>query len=160
MSDIDSKPGVFQGFRTFMTRGNVIDLAVAVVIGAAFTNVVNSVVNGVINPVVGALGTKDLSTYSSCLKGPCDVVAGKAQGVSILWGSVLGAGLNFVITGAVVYFLMVMPMARYLAHRAARQKAEAEQHVEAEAIEVGLLREIRDELVRQRGESGLTMTKS
>lgn len=156
MSDTERKPGLLNGFRVFMMRGNVIDLAVAVVIGAAFTNVVNSIVNGVINPVVGALGTKDLSTYSKCLKATCRVVGGKVtDGVAILWGSVLGAALNFLITGAVVYFLMVMPMSRFLARRAARQQADAEQHVEAEAIEVSLLREIRDELVRQRGGPGI-----
>lgn len=160
MSDTGQKPSLLNGFRVFMMRGNVIDLSVAVVIGAAFTNVVNSVVNGVINPVVGALGTKDLSTYSSCLKSPCRVVGGRVtEGVAIAWGSVLGAALNFLITGAVVYFLMVMPMARVLARRAARQRAEAEQQVEAEAMEVGLLREIRDELVRQRGGPGVSATE-
>jgi len=90
-------------------RGNVIDLAVAVVIGAAFSSVVNSVVNGIINPLVGAFGTKDLAGYSSCLKGPC-VVNDKGEvtsGIHILWGSVLSAALTFLITAAVVYFLMV-----------------------------------------------------
>lgn len=145
--------GLLNGFKTFMMRGNVVDLAVAVVIGAAFTSVVNSVVEGVINPIVGALGTKDLATYRSCLKGPCHMNAAGhvTDGVFILWGSVLGAALNFLITGAVVYFMMVMPMSRYLARRAARQQQEAVAQAQTEAVEVMLLREIRDELVRQRG---------
>ncbi|GAA2743307.1 hypothetical protein GCM10010440_22250 [Kitasatospora cinereorecta] len=58
-----------KGFKEFLLRGNVVDLAVAVVIGAAFTNIINAFVKGVINPLVGAFGTKDLSTYRSCLKG-------------------------------------------------------------------------------------------
>lgn len=63
---------MWEGFKAFLMRGNVIDLAVAVVIGTAFTNVVNSVVKGLINPVVGAFGTKDLDRYRSCLDGPCE----------------------------------------------------------------------------------------
>ncbi|MGW3865461.1 large conductance mechanosensitive channel protein MscL, partial [Streptomyces sp. NPDC005047] len=66
-----SDPSIWQGFKAFLMRGNVIDLAVAVVIGAAFTNIVNSVVKGVINPLIGAFGTQSLDSYSSCLKGPC-----------------------------------------------------------------------------------------
>ncbi len=154
MSESSGKqPGLLDGFKTFLMRGNVVDLAVAVVIGAVFTKVVNSVVDGVINPIVGAFGTADLSSYHSCLKGHCamDAAGHVTSGVFILWGSVLGAVLNFLITGAVVYFLMVLPMSRYLARRAARLKAEAEVQAEVEAIEVSLLREIRDELVRQRG---------
>ena len=154
MSDTNEKqPGLLSGFRAFMMRGNVIDLAVAVVIGAAFTTVVNSVVNGVINPVVGALGTQDLSKYHSCLKSPCSpATAGHAaQGVYIMWGSVLGAALNFVITGAVVYFFMVLPMSRFLARHAAHQHKEAQEQAATDSAEVTLLREIRDKLVRQRG---------
>ena len=60
MSEKKKEPGVFEGFKTFLMRGNVVDLAVAVVIGAAFTNIVTSVVKGVINPLVGAFGTKNL----------------------------------------------------------------------------------------------------
>lgn len=146
------QPGVLGGFRAFLMRGNVIDLAVAVVIGAAFTGVVNSVVEGVINPVVGALGTKDLSNYRSCLKSCTPDAAGHVtHGVFILWGAVLGAALNFVITGAVVYFLMVLPMSRFLARRAARQHKAIVEQAETEAVEIRLLREIRDELVAQRG---------
>ncbi|MDJ0342358.1 large conductance mechanosensitive channel protein MscL [Streptomyces sp. H10-C2] len=151
MSDV-KQAGVLHGFKQFLMRGNVIDLAVAVVIGAAFTNVVSSVVKGVINPLVGAFGTKDLDHYRSCLKGPCSVnAAGEAvSGIPFMWGSVLSAVLTFVITAAVVYFLMVLPMTRYLAKRAAKEQREAVEHAEAEAAEVALLREIRDVMVSQR----------
>lgn len=146
-------PGVWEGFKAFLMRGNVVDLAVAVVIGAAFTNIVNSVVKGVINPLVGAFGTKDLDHYSSCLKSPCETNAtGEVvSGIPIMWGSVLSAILSFVITAAVVYFLMVLPMAKYLA-RAAARKAEKEGTKEVmEVSELEVLKEIRDALVAQRG---------
>jgi len=146
-------PSVVQGFKAFLMRGNVVDLAVAVVIGAAFTNIVNSVVRGVINPLVGAIGTKNLDSYTSCLKGPCEKAADGTvtNGVMILWGSVLGATLSFVITAAVVYFLMVLPMSKYLARQEARQKAKEGTHEVIEITELEVLKEIRDALVAQRG---------
>ncbi len=149
-------PRLLTGFKEFVMRGNVIDLAVAVVIGAAFSNVVNSVVNGFINPLVGAFGTKDLAGYSSCLKEPC-TVSGKGQvvsGIRILWGSVLSAGLTFLITAAVVYFLMVAPMSRFLASQAARRKGRDAEEKKTDAEEIILLRDILDALVRPRGGSG------
>jgi large conductance mechanosensitive channel len=152
-----SKPSLLAGFKEFVMRGNVIDLAVAVVVGAAFTNIVNSVVNGVINPLVGAFGTKDLAGYSSCLKGPC-VANGKGgvtHGILIQWGSVVSASLTFLITAAVVYFLMVLPMSRYLARQAARRKpAEGADKPEPQVEEITLLRDIRDALVAPRGGAG------
>ncbi|MFE6592633.1 large conductance mechanosensitive channel protein MscL [Streptomyces sp. NPDC057781] len=146
-----NEPSVWQGFKAFLMRGNVIDLAVAVVIGAAFTNIVNSVVKGVINPLVGAFGTKSLDSYSSCLKGPCTGTGDAATGVRILWGSVLGATLTFVITAAVVYFMMVLPMAKYLARQEARRKAKESSREIVEVSELEVLKEIRDALVGQRG---------
>ncbi|MBW8702818.1 Large-conductance mechanosensitive channel [Streptomyces sp. MBT84] len=145
------EPGLMQGFKAFLMRGNVVDLAVAVVIGAAFTNIVNSVVKGVINPVVGALGTKSLDSYSSCLREPCTGTGDTATGVRILWGSVLGATLNFLITAAVVYFLMVLPMARFLARQEARRRAKEGTQEVVGVTELEVLKEIRDTLVAQRG---------
>ncbi|MFF2040031.1 large conductance mechanosensitive channel protein MscL [Kitasatospora sp. NPDC058170] len=134
-----------KGFKEFLLRGNVVDLAVAVVIGAAFTNIVNAFVKGVINPIVGLFGAKDLASYSSCLKGPCEMgAAGEVtSGVYILWGSVLSAALQFLITAAVVYFCLILPMTRFTAKR----KTLDEEMAEAEAKEVALLTEIRDALV-------------
>ncbi|MEV5882804.1 large conductance mechanosensitive channel protein MscL [Streptomyces sp. NPDC052020] len=146
------EPGVWQGFKAFLMRGNVVDLAVAVVIGAAFTNIVNSVVKGIINPLVGAFGTKNLDSYSSCLKGPCTGTGESATGVRILWGSVLGATLTFLITAAVVYFLMVLPMSKYLARLEARRKAKEGTAEVMEVTELEVLKEIRDALVAQRNE--------
>ena len=146
-------PSIWQGFKAFLMRGNVVDLAVAVVIGAAFTNIVNSVVKGIINPLVGAIGTKNLDNYSSCLKAPCALNADGTvkTGIPIMWGEVLGATLSFVITAAVVYFLMVLPMAKYLSRIEARRKAREGTHEVVEVTELEVLKEIRDALVAQRG---------
>nr|WP_274709463.1 large conductance mechanosensitive channel protein MscL [Streptomyces tubbatahanensis] len=150
------KKGLLAGFREFLMRGNVVELAVAVVVGAAFSKIVDSVVKGFINPLVGAIGTKDLDKYQSCLKGPCETSpAGEViRGVPINWGPVLSATLTFVITAAVVYFLMILPMNKYKE----RQLAKAGP-VEVPKTEVELLTEIRDELVAQRsGTSALDGT--
>ncbi|MFJ9374475.1 large conductance mechanosensitive channel protein MscL [Streptomyces sp. NPDC101455] len=148
MSEKKKESGVWQGFKAFLTRGNVVDLAVAVVIGAAFTNIVNSVVKGIINPLVGAIGTQNLDTYSSCLSSSCS----GDKGIQLMWGSVLGAALSFVITAAVVYFLMVLPMSKYLARAEAQRKAKEGTHEVIEITELEVLKEIRDALVAQRGE--------
>ncbi|RKN41869.1 MscL family protein [Streptomyces hoynatensis] len=138
---------VLGGFRDFLMRGNVVELAVAVVVGAAFTNIVNAVVEGMINPLVGAFGTQDLDEYDSCLRGPCTYnQAGEVvHGIPIRWGSVLSATLTFLITAAVVYFLMILPMTRFLARLSSRTPASP-----PPVTELALLAEIRDELIAQR----------
>ncbi|MFB7460059.1 MULTISPECIES: large conductance mechanosensitive channel protein MscL [unclassified Streptomyces] len=148
MSD-KKDPNLWQGFKAFLMRGNVVDLAVAVVVGAAFTNIVNAVVKGVISPVVGAIGTKNLDHYYSCLSATCE----GDQGIRIMWGSVLGAALQFLITAAVVYFLMVLPMAKFLARQEARKQAREGAEATVEVTELEVLKEIRDELVAARRNS-------
>ncbi|MEU9986005.1 large conductance mechanosensitive channel protein MscL [Streptomyces sp. NPDC048045] len=138
---------IWQGFKAFLMRGNVVDLAVAVVIGAAFTNIVNSVVKGIINPLVGAIGTQNLDNYRTCLSDSCK----GTHGIQLMWGSVLGAALSFLITATVVYFLMVLPMAKFLARQEARRKAREGTHEIIEVTELEVLKEIRDALVAQRG---------
>jgi large conductance mechanosensitive channel len=71
--------------------------------------------------------------------------------VRILWGSVLGATLNFLITAAVVYFLMVLPMAKFLARQEARRRAKEGTQEVVGVTELEVLKEIRDTLVAQRG---------
>ncbi|MFI1620280.1 large conductance mechanosensitive channel protein MscL [Streptomyces lydicus] len=142
--------GVLQGFKEFLMRGNVIELAVAVVVGAAFTNIVNAVVKGVINPIIGALGSQNLDHYQSCLTATCqkDPKTGAfTEGIYILWGSVLSSALTFLITAAVVYFLMILPMNKWKERQAARKPAEDSPLA---PTEVELLTEIRDALIAQR----------
>lgn len=140
------------GFKKFLLRGNVIDLAVAVVIGAAFTAVVNAFVRGMINPLVGTIGTKNLDDYKTCLKGPCstDDAGNVTDGVFILWGSVLGALLTFTITAAVVYFIFVLPV-NHLLERRARALGQARKE---KLTDNELLTQIRDLLAKQNGAEG------
>ncbi|WP_070195214.1 large conductance mechanosensitive channel protein MscL [Streptomyces oceani] len=148
----EEKPGLLAGFRDFLMRGNVVELAVAVVVGTAFSKIVTAVVNGFINPLVGAIGTKSLDDYQSCLRGPCEVDPATGEvisGVPISWGSVVGATITFLITAAVVYFLMILPMNRYRERQAARNPVEET----TEPTEVELLTEIRDALLAQRAGS-------
>ncbi|OKH97784.1 mechanosensitive ion channel protein [Streptomyces sp. CB02923] len=149
---MSEKTGVLGGFKEFLMRGNVIELAVAVVVGAAFTNIVNAVVKGVINPVVGAMGSQNLDHYKTCLS-TCttDAKTGEfTDGIYILWGSVLSAVLTFLITAAVVYFLMILPMNKWKARQDAKKPLD---DGPADPTEVELLQEIRDALVAQRNGS-------
>jgi large conductance mechanosensitive channel len=92
---------MLKGFRDFVLRGNVIDLAVAVVIGVAFTNVINSIVENFITPLIAWAG--GVPDFSQIRTGP------------LLWGNILKDVLTFLITAAVVYFFIVMPANRLMA---------------------------------------------
>jgi large conductance mechanosensitive channel len=92
---------MLKGFRDFVLRGNVLDLAVAVVIGAAFGAVVASVVENFITPLIASAG--GFADFSAIRTGP------------FLWGNILNDVLTFLVTLAVVYFLVVAPMSRLLA---------------------------------------------
>ena len=129
---------MIQGFKNFIMRGNVVDLAVAVVIGAAFTTVVTSFTNNIINPLIAAFGGGNVNGLGFQL------VSGNPKTVIDL-GAVLTAIINFLIVAAVVYFLVVAPM-NLLAER--RRRGE-EPEPKAPAEDIVLLQEIRD-LLRQR----------
>jgi large conductance mechanosensitive channel len=120
-------------FREFLLRGNVVDLAVAVVIGAAFTTVVNSLVEGVITPLVGIFGIDAMQTWS--------IQVGPA---TLNYGLFLTALLNFVIVAAIIFFLVVKPMNAINARR--RREEEA---APAGPTEIELLTQIRDELAKR-----------
>lgn len=141
------KTTLLGGFKAFLMQGNVVELAVAVVIGTAFSKIVSAVVEGLINPLVGAIGTKDLAEYETCIKAPCGVddKTGEAYGVLLKWGPVVGAALTFLITAAVVYFLMILPMARYKERRARKLGLD----MGPELTDIDLLTEIRDLMIAQ-----------
>jgi large conductance mechanosensitive channel len=91
---------MFSGFKKFLLRGNVLDLAVAVVIGAAFGAVVTSFVTNILTPLIAAIvGKPDFSAYSATLNGS-----------QIMYGSFLNALIAFFLVAAAVYFFMVAPM--------------------------------------------------
>lgn len=126
-----------KGFRDFILRGNVIDLAVAVVIGAAFTAIVNSIVTAVINPAIGALF--DAQSLATAL--PVVIPTTSGGEAVIYFGAVIGAALNFLIVAAIVYFVMVLPVNKMRERQAAKKGVAAE---EAGPTETQLLAEIRD----------------
>ena len=91
---------MLSGFKKFLFRGNVVDLAVAVVMGAAFGAVVTSLVTHLLTPLIAAVaGKPDFSAYSSDLNGS-----------KILWGNFLNALISFLMIAAAVYFFVVAPM--------------------------------------------------
>lgn len=106
---------MFKGFRQFMMRGNVIDLAVAVVIGAAFGAVVTAFVTNILTPLIAAIvGKPDFSAFTVTL-----------NGAVISYGIFLNALIAFLLVAAAVYFFMVAPMNAWKA-RAARSAIPAD----------------------------------
>lgn len=97
---------MIKGFRDFILRGNVMDLAVAVIIGAAFTAIVTSLTANIINPLLGAIVGKPNFDY----------LVGHFNGAEIKYGTFITAVVNFLLIAAVVYFLLVAPT-QYLLKR-------------------------------------------
>jgi large conductance mechanosensitive channel len=138
---------MINGFKEFIMRGNVIDLAVAVVIGTAFTAIVTALVNGLINPLIGVIfQLGDLSKW--VWKVP--TLSGGVATFAI--GAILVAVINFLAVAVVVYFVFVYPMNVWRKHQEA--KAAVGQPVEPPALtEQEILLQIRDILERQEGQS-------
>ncbi len=132
---------MFQGFKKFIMRGNVFDLAVAVVIGTAFTAVVTSIVTNLINPLIAAIGAGPKSSKLSV-----QLVSGSTDPKTVIdFSAVITAAINFLIIAAVVYFLFVMPMAKLIERRNRGKEPEA-----AALTEISVLTDIRDLLQEQR----------
>ncbi|MGZ8998579.1 MAG: large conductance mechanosensitive channel protein MscL [Allosphingosinicella sp.] len=134
-------------FRDFVARGNVLDLAVAVIIGAAFATITASLTDDIIMPIVGAVfGGLDFSSYfvrlgpvpSGYVGSMSDYAALKAAGAPVLgWGQFLTVLINFLILAFVIFLLVKW---------ANRMRPKAEETATPDPAEVVLLREIRDEL--------------
>jgi large conductance mechanosensitive channel len=128
---------MIQGFKAFIMRGNVIDLAVAVVIGAAFTAVVTAIVENVFNPLIGAIFNADSLKTSFMI--------GLPGGGNLALGAVLAAVINFLLIAAVVYFVFVLPINRMKEAQERRLAAQAPGVEEAAPLtDIVLLSEIRD----------------
>ena len=139
---------MFKEFREFAMRGNVVDLAVGIIIGVAFGAIVQSMVADIIMPVVGAItGGLDFSNYFLPLSAKvtaATVVEAKKQGAVLAWGHFLTLVINFIIV-AWVMFLVVKGM-----NRMREQKADEPEAPPAPSAEEVLLTEIRDLLKQQR----------
>jgi large conductance mechanosensitive channel len=138
---------MFDEFKKFAMRGNVVDLAVGVVIGAAFTGIVNSLVKDIITPPIGlALGGIDFSNFFVTLKGPhlaTIAEAQKAGAVTLNYGLFINALINFIVV-AIALFLLIRAINRLTTPETPAEEAAAAPLPPPE--EVLLLREIRDEL--------------
>lgn len=139
---------MIQEFKTFIARGNVLDLAVAVIIGAAFGQIVSSLTDDLLMPLIGKLlGGLDFSSYYIALgpipaelAGSSDYAALKKAGVALFgYGAFITAAVNFLIVAFVIFLLV----------RAVNRIAPKPDETPGEAAEIALLREIRDELRRK-----------
>jgi large conductance mechanosensitive channel len=101
---------MLEDFKKFALRGNVIDLAIGVIIGVAFNNIVQSLVGDIIMPIIGAItGGLDFSNYFVKLSSKVtavDLAEAKKQGAVLAWGSFLTIALNFIIVAWVLFWLM------------------------------------------------------
>ena len=134
---------MIKGFKEFILRGNVIDLAVAVVIGAAFTAIVNAIVTGLINPLIALVFQAD-SLNDIVI--PVPNVRGGTTDFGI--GLILAAIINFLAVAVVVYFVFVYPMNR-VKERAAAKAGIVEEEASELPTEQELLLQIRDLIATQ-----------
>ncbi|WP_110318962.1 large-conductance mechanosensitive channel protein MscL [Mycolicibacterium moriokaense] len=133
---------MLKGFKEFLARGNIVDLAVAVVIGTAFTALVTKFTDSIITPLIDRIGAGGDSEYGILKIG---IGGGQTIDLNIL----LSAAINFILVAAVVYFLVIVPYNRL------RKKGEVEQ---AQDTELAILTEIRDILAETNGSSGKHVT--
>ena len=124
---------VYKEFRDFIARGNVIDLAVAVVIGIAFGAVINTFVEGMITPLIGMIGNRDFSELDFTVRGS-----------TFTYGNVINAVIQFLLIAAAVFFFIVKPI--NVLNERRRRGEEPQPELSDEAT---LLTEIRD-LLRDR----------
>jgi large conductance mechanosensitive channel len=125
---------VYKEFRDFITRGNVIDLAVAVIIGLAFTAIVNAIVSGLITPLIGMIGGNDFSDLDFTINDS-----------TFEYGEVINAVIQFLLIAAAVFFFIVKPINMLNERRRRGEEPEPEDLSD----EAALLTEIRD-LLRAR----------
>lgn len=126
---------MLKGFKDFLAQGNAMDLAVAVIIGAAFTQVVTALTDAVLMPLISALvGSPNFDEFAKVT----------LNGNEIAFGVLLTAIVNFLLVAAAVYFAIVTPMNKLLALR--RHEAEDDEETPED---IALLREIRDALANQ-----------
>ena len=133
--------GMVSEFKAFISRGNVVDLAVGVVIGAAFGKIVTALVNGIVMPLVGiALGGVSVSDWKYVIT-PASVDAAGAEvaEVAVQYGMLIQTAIDFVLIALVIFLFLK-------AYN--RMQKKAEEAPAAPAEEVLLLREIRDSLKR------------
>lgn len=134
---------MINGFKEFILRGNVIDLAVAVVIGAAFSAIVDTVVDALVNPLIAMFFAAD--SLDTALMVTVPTLGGGES--TFAFGAIIGAIINFLAVAIVVYFAFVMPMNKAKDAAAARAGVDEEAELPTEQE---LLIQIRDLLEKQK----------
>lgn len=135
---------MLKGFKEFIVRGNVIDLAVAVVIGAAFGTVVTALVHDILNPLIaGLFKVPDLSHFATWTVSKGDLPNDPSDDATVSFGAVLNAVINFLLVAAAIYFAVVAPLNALAARK---KKGEAAIDEPEGPTEIQLLTEIRDSL--------------
>lgn len=129
---------MLKGFKEFLSRGNIVDLSTAVVIGTAFTALVTAFTKSVIEPLISRIGAGGDADYGILRIG---IGGGQTIDLNVL----LSAIINFILVAAVVYFLIVLP------YKKLRERGQVEQ---AQDTELSLLTEIRNLLAETNGSSG------
>ena len=129
---------MLKGFKDFIMRGNVIELATAVIIGSAFTAIVKSVTDSIIQPIINSLGSAEVKGLGFQIT--------DNESPFVDFGAVITAAINFLIIAAVVYFLIVMPINKLT--EAAKRRHGVDPEAPAPTSEE-LLAEIRDLLEAQ-----------
>ncbi len=138
---------MLKGFKDFVLRGNIVELAIAVVIGSAFAALVTTFTKGIISPIIALFGGNSVNGLAFQLNSKNDATL-----VDI--GTVITAAITFLITAAVVYFVFVVPMNRINA----RLRRGKEEELDQAPTEVQLLIEIRDLLLAQAGPPATSTT--
>ncbi len=133
---------MIKGFKDFILRGNVVDLAVAVVIGAAFSSIVSALTQRILQPLINAIPTPSSTGLG------VQLVAGK-ESTYLDLAAVISSTINFMIVAAVVYFLIVLPL-----NTLKERRKRGEEAGPAEPTDVELLIEIRDLLQAQQSSTG------
>jgi large conductance mechanosensitive channel len=120
---------MLKGFKDFIMRGNVVDLAVAVVIGAAFSRVIDALVEGLLTPLIGAIG--GVSDFSNATFTINDSI--------FRYGTVINALISFLLVAAAIYFFVILPLKKIQERR-----SRGEEPTPTPSDEAVLLAEIRD----------------
>jgi large conductance mechanosensitive channel len=137
---------MFKGFKEFILRGNVVDLAIAVVIGTAFAAVVSAFVSKIVTPVINALPGGNSQGLGFSLRHGAKFTKNGANTTFVDISGIINAIIVFVITAAVVYFAFVLPMNKL----AERRKRGQEEAPASKSDDLVVLEEIRDLLRAQR----------
>lgn len=146
---------IVQGFKDFISQGSALDLAIGVVIGAAFTSVISAITDHFINPLIGAIfGAQDLTNIWTITLRTVESDTGEVIRSEISVGHILDASFKFLLTAFVIYLFIVVPMNRLRALR----KAGAEPEPEAPPADILLLQEIRDLLAKGEGTATTSAT--